>query len=428
MMNRLITFGIIICFFAFLATSVVAENQVIVDFYYSETCGSCKPANEIMDQIIHHYEENNSDQVIFFKKEITSNTTNRNEMRERGLSYPSVIVNNLTKIPKVNITYETLILVIDQAIANLTPNIFYDQNITEIPFFGKINLSQLTLPFLTITLATLDSFNPCAFFILIVLLSMLLYLQSRKKMLIVGTIFIFFSGLFYALFMLVLFNSFFFTKLYISVTSIIVGIVACIVGIINIKDFFYFKEGFSLSIPEDKREITFKRMRKLVKSPSLLVMIGGTIFIAISVNFFELLCTFGFPLYFTNRLALENLPTLTYYFYILLYTIFYVIPLLIILIFSVFSLGVKKLTDWQGRILKLFPGVFLFSFGIVMIIDYQLLQGNNLLMLFCLVGFDILLTFLIAKIWKQYKENPKKIPLEEHPESIPGNEQEKNRP
>ena len=427
-MNRLITFGIIICFFAFLATSAVAENQVIVDFYYSETCGSCKPANEIMDQIIHHYEENNSDQVIFFKKEITSNTTNRNEMRERGLSYPSVIVNNLTKIPKVNITYETLILVIDQAIANLTPNIFYDQNITEIPFFGKINLSQLTLPFLTITLATLDSFNPCAFFILIVLLSMLLYLQSRKKMLIVGTIFIFFSGLFYALFMLVLFNSFFFTKLYISVTSIIVGIVACIVGIINIKDFFYFKEGFSLSIPEDKREITFKRMRKLVKSPSLLVMIGGTIFIAISVNFFELLCTFGFPLYFTNRLALENLPTLTYYFYILLYTIFYVIPLLIILIFSVFSLGVKKLTDWQGRILKLFPGVFLFSFGIVMIIDYQLLQGNNLLMLFCLVGFDILLTFLIAKIWKQYKENPKKIPLEEHPESIPGNEQEKNRP
>ena len=427
-MNRLITFGIIICFFAFLATSAVAENQVIVDFYYSETCGSCKPANEIMDQIIHHYEENNSDQVIFFKKEITSNTTNRNEMRERGLSYPSVIVNNLTKIPKVNITYETLILVINQAIANLTPNIFYDQNITEIPFFGKINLSQLTLPFLTITLATLDSFNPCAFFILIVLLSMLLYLQSRKKMLIVGTIFIFFSGLFYALFMLVLFNSFFFTKLYISVTSIIVGIVACIVGIINIKDFFYFKEGFSLSIPEDKREITFKRMRKLVKSPSLLVMIGGTIFIAISVNFFELLCTFGFPLYFTNRLALENLPTLTYYFYILLYTIFYVIPLLIILIFSVFSLGVKKLTDWQGRILKLFPGVFLFSFGIVMIIDYQLLQGNNLLMLFCLVGFDILLTFLIAKIWKQYKENPKKIPLEEHPESIPGNNQEKNGP
>ncbi len=411
--NLLITYGFLICLFTLLTTSAVAENQVVVDFYYSETCGSCKPAIEIMDQVILHYEENNSDKVVFFKKEITTNTTYRNEMRARGLSYPSVIINNLTKIPKSNITYDILILAIDEAIANLTPSIYYDQNITDIPFFGKINLSQLTLPFLTITLAALDSFNPCAFFILIVLLSMLLYLQSRKKMLIVGTIFIFFSGLFYALFMLLLFNSFFFTKLYINITSIIVGIVACIIGILNIKDFFYFKQGFSLSIPEDKREATFRRMRKLVKSPSLLVMLGGTIFIAISVNFFELLCTFGFPLYFTNRLALENLPTLTYYSYILLYTLVYVIPLFVILLLSAFSLGVKKLTERQGRILKLFPGVFLFSFGIVMIIDYQLLQGNNLLFLLALIVLDIVVTLIIAQIWRKYKENPNKISLEE---------------
>jgi hypothetical protein len=207
--------------------------------------------------------------------------------------------------------------------------------------------------------------------------------------------------------MLLLFNSFYFTKLYINITSIIVGIVACVVGILNIKDFFYFKEGFTLSIPENKRDITFKRMRKLVKSPSLLVMLGGTIFIAISVNFFELLCTFGFPLYFTNRLAIENLPTLTYYSYIFLYTVVYVIPLFIILIVSVFSLGVKKLTEWQGRFLKLFPGIFLFSFGILMIIDYQLLQGNNLLLLLLLIGFDFLITVIISQIWRKIKEKPK---------------------
>jgi glutaredoxin-related protein len=401
--HRLFTTGFFVLSFFLLTTSVVAQNQVIVDFYYSETCGSCKPAVEVMDQVIRHYEENNTGTVVFFKKEITSNTTNRNEMRARKVSYPSVVINNLTKIPKMNITYDTLVNIIDEAIANLTPSLDFDPNLTEIPFFGKVNLSQLALPVLTIVLGALDSFNPCAFFILIVLLSMLLYLQSRKKMIIVGSIFIFFSGLFYALFMLLLFNSFYFTKLYINITSIIVGIVACIVGILNIKDFFYFKQGPTLSIPEDKRDVTFKRMRKLVKSPSLLVMIGGTIFIAISVNFFELLCTFGFPLYFTNRLALENLPTMTYYLYILLYTIVYVIPLSVILILSVFSLKIKKITEWQGRILKLFPGIFLFSFGVVMIIDYQLLQGNNLLFLLLLICFDLLLTALIALIWKHRK-------------------------
>jgi hypothetical protein len=414
--NRLIQFGFVSLSLLFLITSVLAQDQVIVDFYYSETCGSCTAAAEIIDQVILHYEHNNSDKVVFLKKEITTNATYRSEMRIRGLSYPSVIINNQTRIPKANITYDILIQTIDEAIANLTPSLTYDPNITEIPFIGKINLTQLTLPFLTIVLGALDSFNPCAFFILIVLLSMLLYLQSRKKMMIVGSIFIFFSGLFYALFMLLLFNSFYLTKLYINITSIIVGIVACIIGILNIKDFFYFKEGFTLSIPEKKRDDTFQRMRKIVRSPSFLVMLGGTIFIAISVNFFELLCTFGFPLYFTNRLALEDLPLLTYYSYILLYSIVYVIPLFIILIVSVYSLGVKKLTQWQGRVLKLFPGIFLFSFGIIMMIDYQLLQGNNLLFLFLILAIDVGITVLIALIWRKFRGKTKELELQKDQE------------
>jgi len=69
----------------------------------------------------------------------------------------------------------------------------------------------------------------------------------------------------------------------------------------------------------------------------------------------------------------------------------------------VFSLKITKITEWQGRILKLFPGIFLFSFGVVMIIDYQLLQGNNLILLLFLIGFDVLLTALIALIWRHRK-------------------------
>ncbi len=84
-MNRLFTIIFVVFIFTLITTSVIAEDQVIVDFYYSETCGSCKPAVDIIDQVILHYAENNSDNVVFFKKEITSNTTNRNEMRaERG--------------------------------------------------------------------------------------------------------------------------------------------------------------------------------------------------------------------------------------------------------------------------------------------------------------------------------------------------------
>jgi hypothetical protein len=405
--NRLIQIGFVPLTLLLLTTSIAAQNQVIVDFYYSETCGSCTAAAEILDQVILHYEQNNSDKVVFLKKEITTNATYRNEMRIRGLSYPSVIINNQTKIPKENITYDILILTIDEAIANLTPSLTYDPNITEIPLFGKINLSQITLPFLTIVLGTLDSFNPCAFFILIVLLSMLLHLQSRKKMMIVGSIFIFFSGFFYFLFMFILFNAFMITASMINILSVIVGFVAIIIGVFNVKDFFSLKSGPSISIPEEKRSLIYKKIRKVIKSPSLFAMLSATIFLAVSVNFYELLCTLGFPMIFTARLIDANLSTAGYYTYLFFYNVIYVIPLFIILVFVTYILGKTKLTEHQGGMLKLFSGIMILSFGTLFIINYKLLE--NIITPFALLGLSIILSFVVNILWKRYQNKKEKL-------------------
>jgi hypothetical protein len=141
-----------------ITTSVVAENQVTVDFYYSETCASCKPAIAIMDNITVYYAENYSGNVIINKKEVSSNATNRKEMTDRKLSFPSVIINNETKIPKTNLTFEEISDTINEYIANL--NIHkYNQNLVNIPGIGTVNLSSLSLPVLTIVLGGLDSFN-----------------------------------------------------------------------------------------------------------------------------------------------------------------------------------------------------------------------------------------------------------------------------
>ena len=73
--------------------------------------------------------------------------------------------------------------------------------IVNLPVFGKIDTSKMALPALTIILAGLDSFNPCAFFVLFLLLSILVYARSRKRMLLIGGTFVFFSGFIYFLFM-----------------------------------------------------------------------------------------------------------------------------------------------------------------------------------------------------------------------------------
>lgn len=382
-------------------TSALAEKLVIVDFYYSDTCGSCKPAIAVIDEITEYYTENYTGSVIINKKEVGANATNRAEMRNRELVFPSAIINNETKIPKANLTYNELTEIIDAYIANLNIQKAYDENIVSVPLIGPVDLTRLSLPVLTIVLAALDSFNPCAFFILIFLLTLLVYLQSKRRMLLVGGIFIFFSGLFYFLFMFVMFNTLLITKSFVSMISVAVGIVAVCIGLLNIKDFFFQKKGPSLRMPDEKRSLTFKKIRKLVKSPSLLTMLGATIFLAISVNFYELLCTLGLPMIYSARLAEENLPLAGYYTYLLFYNLVYVIPLLIILLLFTFTLGKMKLTERQGKKLKLVSGIMIFSFGAIFLIDYTLLE--NMITPLALLGLSIILTFVISFLWEKYK-------------------------
>ena len=102
--NRYYTLFIISVVLLLSVTSVFAENQVIIDFYYSKTCGPCGEAIVVINEIKAYYVENYSGIVIIQKKEIISDQTNYDEMLARGLSYPSVIIDNKTKIPEANIT------------------------------------------------------------------------------------------------------------------------------------------------------------------------------------------------------------------------------------------------------------------------------------------------------------------------------------
>jgi hypothetical protein len=403
-------FLIIISGIFFLSTStVIAEKLITVDFYYSESCHICLTYVPIIDNITAHYMRNYSGTVIIQKKEVGSNATNRNEMLARGVSFPSVVINNETKIPKANLTYEELTEAINGYIDNLGIHKTYNQSVLYLPWFGRVDLSSFSLPVLTVVLAGLDSFNPCSFFILIFLLNLLLYLQSKRRMLLVGGIFIFFSGLFYLFFMFILLSSLLLTKDYIQIISIVAGIVALLMGILNIKDFFFFKKGPSLSMPPEKQKETFKKMRKLVKSPSLLAMLGGTMFLAVTVNFYELICTLEFPWIFTNILNTYDLQTFDYYLYLIFYNIVYVIPLIIILIVFTFTLGSKKLSEWQGRSLKLLSGIMIFSFGIFFLIDYKLLE--IVITPIALLGISIVLTVVISFLWKRYREKPPEMPI-----------------
>jgi glutaredoxin len=248
------------------------------------------------------------------------------------------------------------------------------QKVVKVPLLGELDPAKVSLPLLTVVIGALDSFNPCAFFVLLFLLSMLIHAHSRKKMFFIGGIFVFFSAFIYFLFMAAWLNIFLIIG-QLTVITVAAGIVALVAATINIKDFFFFQEGISLMIPEKAKPKLFERMRNLLKSSSLTTMIAGTVVLAVFANAYELLCTVGFPMVYTRALTLHKLTTFQYYMYLVFYNIVYVVPLAVIVLVITISLGARKLTEWQGRKLKLLSGLMMFFLGLILLVNPGLLNN-----------------------------------------------------
>jgi thiol-disulfide isomerase/thioredoxin len=243
-----------------------------------------------------------------------------------------------------------------------------------LPLVGTVDATAFSLPVLTLVLAGMDAFNPCAFFVLLFLLSLLVHAKSRTRMAVVGGTFVLFSGLVYFVFMAAWLNVFLVAG-ELRIITVVAGLLALTVAALNIKDFFWFKEGPSLSIPESAKPGLFRRMRGVVASGSLGPMLASTVLLAIVANSYELLCTAGFPMVYTRVLTLAKLDTWQYYAWLAVYNVIYVIPLLAIVIVFVRTMGARKLTESEGRILKLVSGFMMLGFGLLLLLAPQMLTN-----------------------------------------------------
>jgi len=270
-----------------------------------------------------------------------------------------------------------------------------DSSSVEIPFIGVLSADDYSLPVLTILIAGMDAFNPCAFFVLLFLLSMMVHSSSRGRMVLIGGIFVFFSGAMYFLFMAAWLNLFVYIG-ELRLITLIAGSLAVLIALINIKDYFWFKKGISLSISNEKKPALFDRVRHLLRLESLFTAAVATVFLAIVANSYELLCTAGFPMIYTRILTLSSMSTTSYYFYLLLYNLVYILPLLVIVVLFTIKLGSRKLTRHEGVVLKLLSGVMMLQLGALLIIAPQLL--SNIVVALLILLFAIGLTMAIVKL------------------------------
>jgi hypothetical protein len=174
------------------------------------------------------------------------------------------------------------------------------------------------------------------------------------------------------------------------------GGLALVVGLLNVKDFFLFRRGVSLSIPESRKPAIYQRARAILAAGSVPAMLTATVLLAAVVNVYELLCTAGFPMVYTRLLTLQDLGPVQHYLYLALYNLVYVIPLAIIVGVFAFTLGARKLSEREGRLLKLMSGVMMLQLGTLLVLAPDWL--NRLGVAFALLGVALAATWVAARL------------------------------
>jgi glutaredoxin len=238
----------------------------------------------------------------------------------------------------------------------------------ETPWFGRLSAGELGLPLFTIVIGLLDGFNPCSMWVLLFMLSLLAGLANRSKMLLIAGTFVAVEGIAYFAFMAAWLNMFLLIGLS-RITELILGSIAGLAGAINIKDFWAFQRGISLSIPDAAKPGLYARMRRIIQAENILAALIGTVLLAILVQAVELLCTAGLPALYTRILTMRQLDWWAYYGYLGLYNMAYMLDDILVLAIGVITMSHYRLQEREGRWLKLISGLVMVGLGAVLLLQ-----------------------------------------------------------
>jgi len=379
------------------------KNLVNIYLFYSDTCPHCASEKELLGEIEDEY-----DNVKIYKYEVGTDS-NMNLL----LKVAEIFDTQVTGVPFTVIgdkvykgfnydNYKSKFLgtveyysehgykdVVGEYIGDIklpsyevTDNSDFSEFINNygnhtISFLGfKIDTKDLTLPIVSILIGFVDGFNPCAMWVLLFLISMLIGMKNKKRMWSLGITFLFTSALIYLLFMISWLNvASFLTS--IDWVRLIIGLVAIAGAVINLYGYMKNRKSSGCTVVNDKkRNKIFDRIKKFTQEKNFFLALVGVVALAISVNIVELACSAGLPVMFIEILSINTLSVLEEGIYIGLYMLFFLLDDLIIFIIAMTTMQVTGFSTKYGKLSKLVGGMLLLLIGVLLIFKPEWLMFN----------------------------------------------------
>lgn len=365
---------------------IEASDKITIYFFHGDGCSHCADEQTFLSELENKY----LDKINIVKYEVWYNDSNdslynnvKKYLNSSARGVPFTVVGE-KYFSGYNSSVGTNIQNAIEDYLNYDPNKIENNTNsseeedtsteTEIPILGKIDMKKVSIPVVAIILGALDGFNPCAMWILLFLINMLFTMKNRKRMWILGITFLFTSAFIYFLAMLGL-------NIILSFTAVkwiraLIGIVALIGGIVNIRSYLKTKNDGCHIVDDKKRKKYFTKIKDLTATQSFTIALFGIIALAASVNLVELACSAGFPAIFIELLNINNLSTIQDILYILLYIFFFLLDDLIVFTIAMTTLKLTGISTKYNRLSHLVGGIIMIIMGILLILKPEWLMFN----------------------------------------------------
>lgn len=276
------------------------------------------------------------------------------------------------------------------------PDASRPSEVFRLPLIGEVDVGNSSLVVASLVIGFVDGFNPCSLWALSVLLALVLRSGSRGRVLLVGSTFLLVTASLYGLYIFGMYSALDFVA-HAQWVRILMAFVALTFGLINVKDFFWFRQGPSLTISDKAKPGLYQRMRGIAfDGKSLPAVLGGTVVLAVGVSLLELPCTAGYPLLWANLVSRQEVAFGAAFALFLIYMVVYLLDEFAIFGAAVVTMRVTKMEEKQGQWLKLASGMLMVVLAGVLLFAPHLMESiSGALITF---GVAVVATLLVALI------------------------------
>lgn len=348
-------------------------DTVNIYLFYSYTCPHCKKEMNFFDTLKEKYK----DKIRIYTYEVTRDKANRDVLlklkkyfNDNSSSVPFTVIGNKYILGYDESYNDKFYKIIDEYL-----NEIKDDNNYNIPLLGKVNAKSTSIILVSVVLGLIDGFNPCAMWILLLLINMCISIKDKKKMRLICYTFIFSSGLIYLLSMLGI-------GVIIDLSTIVVirniiALLALSLGIVNIIRYFKTrKETGCHIVKKEKRKSIISKINNILNKRNIFLIIISTFILATSVNLIEMACSLGFPTIFLEILSLNKINGLLKLLYLIIYIFCYLIDDIVVLIISIKTFETKGISTKYNKYVTLIGGLLMVILGILLIFKPEWVMLN----------------------------------------------------